>query len=406
MAGYWKEGFWRTSCLGNEHWVRGHWVGRDDWDHSSVNNGEGNYFSSSSTTNFDGKAQFFGEVQSQKTYLTTCWWCGETVFYHTNGYGDCVLFDPPLGWPWYIHSCWREYSEGQKTASDISHMPEDNPYPPPSSPYFDQDSKSLIQDLFDSPDENLIDHIIENTFPEINQDYIIENNHSVLLELVKAMIDRQKLSHLVSIGKCSIIVFSELKLSRFVGISVDEFRQCFEQFYVRYHGAISIKTIPFTKIYHQIDSKKNHEKHQLIIWATKGMKDLKKWKFGIYLTEIFLASRMGLSLQDLRLHFGKIYTAYTSGKIYVPFELPKDMQDKPRKQIQKPIKKRNQNQNERPFKRNNKDKIVRPKTNNTRIKNNSSTGLFTCPYCNEYLSSDKSKIRQHIKKKHPDIKLP
>ena len=43
-----------------------------------------------------------------KTYETQCWWCDEEVFYHTNGYGDSVLFDS-LGKPWKVHSCWLEY---------------------------------------------------------------------------------------------------------------------------------------------------------------------------------------------------------------------------------------------------------------------------------------------------------
>jgi hypothetical protein len=43
----------------------------------------------------------------------TCWWCGESVFYHTNGYGDCVLFDS-LGYPWEVHACWQDYWAGQK----------------------------------------------------------------------------------------------------------------------------------------------------------------------------------------------------------------------------------------------------------------------------------------------------
>ncbi len=41
------------------------------------------------------------------TYRTFCWWCGAEVFFHTNGNGDCVLFDPPLGPPWPVHDCWQ-----------------------------------------------------------------------------------------------------------------------------------------------------------------------------------------------------------------------------------------------------------------------------------------------------------
>jgi len=42
----------------------------------------------------------------------SCWWCGEQVYYHTNGNGDSVLFDK-LGKPWPIHPCWEENKSQQ-----------------------------------------------------------------------------------------------------------------------------------------------------------------------------------------------------------------------------------------------------------------------------------------------------
>lgn len=53
------------------------------------------------------------EVNNAQTRLTKCWWCGEEVFYHTNGYGDSVLFDS-LGYPWVIHSCWKDYCAAKR----------------------------------------------------------------------------------------------------------------------------------------------------------------------------------------------------------------------------------------------------------------------------------------------------
>ncbi|MFK0735578.1 MAG: hypothetical protein ACIWVG_31340 [Gloeotrichia echinulata HAB0833] len=47
-----------------------------------------------------------------KTYQARCWWCGEFVFHHTNGYGDYVMFDS-LGYPWKIHKCWVHYWEAE-----------------------------------------------------------------------------------------------------------------------------------------------------------------------------------------------------------------------------------------------------------------------------------------------------
>ncbi|MHC0068196.1 hypothetical protein ACWATR_35920 [Nostoc sp. UIC 10890] len=53
------------------------------------------------------------EIKDAETYPTTCWWCGETVFYHTNGFGDSVLFDS-LGSPWRVHSCWKNYWDKER----------------------------------------------------------------------------------------------------------------------------------------------------------------------------------------------------------------------------------------------------------------------------------------------------
>jgi hypothetical protein len=59
------------------------------------------------------------QTENNETYPTKCWWCGELVFYHTNGYGDCVLFDS-LGYPWEIHSCWATYWEEEKARRRIA----------------------------------------------------------------------------------------------------------------------------------------------------------------------------------------------------------------------------------------------------------------------------------------------
>ena len=53
------------------------------------------------------------ETEDAKTYPINCWWCHAPVFYHTNGYGDSVLFDS-LGWPWQVHPCWTEHWEEEK----------------------------------------------------------------------------------------------------------------------------------------------------------------------------------------------------------------------------------------------------------------------------------------------------
>jgi hypothetical protein len=53
------------------------------------------------------------EIKGAETYPTSCWWCGEEVIYHTNGFGDSVLFDS-LGSPWRKHPCWENYWDEEK----------------------------------------------------------------------------------------------------------------------------------------------------------------------------------------------------------------------------------------------------------------------------------------------------
>jgi hypothetical protein len=56
-----------------------------------------------------------GVVPWPVTYVTRCFWCPDLVYYHTNGYGDCVLFDE-LGPPWPVHRCWTEHCAERRRA--------------------------------------------------------------------------------------------------------------------------------------------------------------------------------------------------------------------------------------------------------------------------------------------------
>jgi ribosomal protein S10 len=57
------------------------------------------------------------ELNHRLTCRIDCWWCEDEVFFHTNGNGDCVLFDR-LGWPWPVHDCWAENSDEHDAAAD------------------------------------------------------------------------------------------------------------------------------------------------------------------------------------------------------------------------------------------------------------------------------------------------
>lgn len=70
--------------------------------------------SSSATTSsgHSSSSWSISTLEQPLTYPTICWWCGAPVFFHTNGFGDCVLFDR-LGWPWEVHGCWEKYRTEQ-----------------------------------------------------------------------------------------------------------------------------------------------------------------------------------------------------------------------------------------------------------------------------------------------------
>jgi hypothetical protein len=67
----------------------------------------------------DRKTYFTSKTEDAKTYLTICWFCKEAeVYYHTQGFGDCVLFDS-LGSPWQVHQCWLNYRNEERTERNI-----------------------------------------------------------------------------------------------------------------------------------------------------------------------------------------------------------------------------------------------------------------------------------------------
>ena len=64
------------------------------------------------------------ELGHPLTWTTHCFLdggCGrQGLFGHTNGFGDFVLFDPPLGWPWPIHECYAQRFELASSADTLN----------------------------------------------------------------------------------------------------------------------------------------------------------------------------------------------------------------------------------------------------------------------------------------------
>lgn len=63
---------------------------------------------------------FSAKTKDAQTCPTECWWCGALVYYHSNGYGDSVLFDSLGGCPWQVHSCWQDYWKQQKLKRQVT----------------------------------------------------------------------------------------------------------------------------------------------------------------------------------------------------------------------------------------------------------------------------------------------
>jgi hypothetical protein len=100
------------TCGWGEIGSTGHGVGAR---HSNIQRKSGYTFYSDSSY-YDSLVR--ENLGNSVTYKTTCWYCGEEVFFHTNGYGDCVLFDQ-LGHPWEIHHCWKNYCLYSHNTSSI-----------------------------------------------------------------------------------------------------------------------------------------------------------------------------------------------------------------------------------------------------------------------------------------------
>ena len=96
MTRFPRKGHYRTSRLGNRHWVSGHDVERDDWDRSD--------YSSYYTSRLQELRAARGATSCYINPNAKCPECGKPVFYYQNEFGSRVFFDE-LGPPWPKHPC-------------------------------------------------------------------------------------------------------------------------------------------------------------------------------------------------------------------------------------------------------------------------------------------------------------
>ena len=120
MTQFWKDGYWRTSVNGMQHWVDGHFVNREDWSR---------YGYASSTNDYLRVQLLEARVNNSDTARfvipnANCPVCNEPVFYYQNEFGSRVFFDE-LGPPWPKHPCtdnaqFRTYADGPKEFTSIA----------------------------------------------------------------------------------------------------------------------------------------------------------------------------------------------------------------------------------------------------------------------------------------------
>lgn len=155
------------------------------------------------------------EIGESKTYPTICWWCGAEVFYHTNGYGDCVLFDE-LGYPWQIHSCWQDYWSRKKSHNtDIAHN---------------------VTISINTMINLTIDSLKINELPIKQQENIVKQGQEIWekLDILKKVIDQTKYPTEQNLTK---------KLAhQFFLYCVDDFRLRFKNLYIVYLNSYNLKS--------------------------------------------------------------------------------------------------------------------------------------------------------------------
>ena len=114
MTSFWRNGFWRTSVHGVEHWVDGHSVDRNDWERSGTGTTDSLYYHALVRDARAGRS-------FSATYVNPnadCPVCGAPVFFYQNASGSRVFFDE-LGPPWPKHPCTDTSEVGNTTSHHV-----------------------------------------------------------------------------------------------------------------------------------------------------------------------------------------------------------------------------------------------------------------------------------------------
>ncbi|WP_339747728.1 hypothetical protein [uncultured Rubinisphaera sp.] len=108
MTKFHRDGYWRTSKNGVQHWVSSTTVTRNDFSHYSYGSNSQIYPDLPSPDLFLEKYPEFIKTKSTAACFVKpnakCPVCGENVFYYQNEHGSRVFFDE-LGPPWPKHPC-------------------------------------------------------------------------------------------------------------------------------------------------------------------------------------------------------------------------------------------------------------------------------------------------------------
>lgn len=162
-----RDGGWVSGHYRNGQWIEGYY-------RSGTTVSESQTLSRSWSINDAGKPL---------TFATSCWWCGTPVYFFRDDNGGCALFDH-LGYPWPVHSCWKNRDRKQTIASVEAELDEYG-Y---DGAYFEVEGNKLDSPLDNQLEVSLTGFVACNHALYIDPDYTfivanVGNTSAPLIEL-------------------------------------------------------------------------------------------------------------------------------------------------------------------------------------------------------------------------------